>query len=285
MIALACACTATAAFLGVGSLLGRRAPSRRKKRRLAVWLVQAGAEVGPAQFIAVSLASACAVFLVFFAVSGSAVVAFPPAFGAGWAPRVYFSRQRARRLAAVREAWPDGLRDLAAGIAAGLSLAQAVEELSSAGPEPLRNAFVSFGIMSRVHGVVPALETIREQLADPTSDRIIEVLVVAHERGGRLVRSLLTDLADATTRDLWTAQSIRTDQLEQKINARAVFALPWMVLLFLTATVPEYRTFYAETPLGTTVVVVAAVLSGLGMLLATRLGRDDDEPRILGGAT
>ncbi len=36
----------------------------------------------------------------------------------------------------------------------------------------------------------PALELVKEELADPTSDRVIEVLLLAHERGGPIVRHI-----------------------------------------------------------------------------------------------
>lgn len=286
MTALTALLTGISVFYVAGALLGRPERGPRPRRdSLRVWLVQAGAGVTPPQFILASVGAIGAALLIAWGISGSLVVGLFPALAAGLAPRAYFSGLRRRRLAEVRQAWPDGLRDLAAGVGSGLSLAQAISALARDGPAPLRTAFASFDLISRVHGVVPALVAIRDDLADPASDRIIEVLVVAHERGGPLTRQLLVDLADATTRDLWTAEMIRTDQLEQKINARAVFALPWLVLLFLTATVPEYRAFYGSTQLGTTVVVVGAVFSGAGLWLASRLGRDEEEPRILGGAT
>src|SRR5680860_1096925 len=77
---------------------------------------------------------------------------------------------------------------------------------------------------------------LRGELGDPTSDRVIEVLIVAHERGGRIVLELLRDLAEGTTEDLRTEEEIATASLEQRINARAVFVLPWVVLVALTAS-------------------------------------------------
>jgi Flp pilus assembly protein TadB len=75
-----------------------------------------------------------------------------------------------------------------------------------------------------------------------------------------------------------------TDALEQKINARAVFALPWLVLLLLTARPGHFRDFYQSTG-GLLVVGAAAVLSAVGVVLVTRLGRDPVEERVLAGST
>ena len=84
-------------------------------------------------------------------------------------------------------------------------------------------------------GTGPALELVKEELADPTSDRVLEVLILAHERGGAIVREILDDLVDATTRDLKLLDELETEGLEMRINARAVVVLPWLVLVALTA--------------------------------------------------
>ena len=68
---------------------------------------------------------------------------------------------------------------------------------------------------------------------------MLEVLLLAHERGGPIVRSILEDLVDATTRDLKLLDALETEGLEMRINARAVVVLPWFVLVALTAWVSE----------------------------------------------
>ncbi len=128
-----------------------------------------------------------------------------------------------------------------------------------------------------------ALEMVKEDLADPTSDRVIEVLVLAYERGGSVVPEILSDLAEATTRDLWTLEQVRTEALEQKINSRVVFVLPWLVLVAMTSQSGAFREFYSS-PVGIAVVVAGGVLSLLGIFVASRLGRRPSEPRVFGAA-
>ena len=84
----------------------------------------------------------------------------------------------------------------------------------------------------------------KEELADPTSDRILEVLILAHERGGAIVRTILEDLVDATTKDLKLLEELETEGLEMRINARVVVVLPWLVLVALTARPGAFRDFY-----------------------------------------
>ncbi len=182
----------------------------------------------------------------------------------------------------VQAAWPDGLRDLAASIAAGHSLTQAVSELARHGPAPLREAFARFPDLARVLGTGPALEIVKEELADPTSDRVIEVLVLAQERGGGIVRQILDDLVQATTGDLKLLDALETEGLEMRINARAVVILPWLVLVALTARPGPFRAFY-RTSGGAVTLVVAAGLTMIGVLVLGRLAREPVDQRVLVG--
>ena len=254
----------------------RDVPPRRSRRVLP------GLEVSRSQYWAAIGAMAAVTFGTVFALTGLIFVSAVPALVLAWLPRAYFIRRHNLRKASVQEAWPDGIRDILSSIRSGASLARAVEEMAAFGPEPLRLAFQGFGAYARSLGVVPALELIKEDLADPASDRIVEVLILAHERGGAAVPEILVDLAEAATRDLWTAEEVKTEALEQKINSRVVFVLPWIVLIAMTARPGPFRDFYG-TPAGIGVVALGGVLSLVGILVASRLGSSPGEPRVFAG--
>ena len=117
-------------------------------------------------------------FAITFFATGTPLVAFVPAVAAATLPRAYFGRRRAARLRELQAAWPDGLRDLGASLAAGRSLGHSLITLAETGPQPLREAFARFPALSRMLGPVAALEVVKAELADPTSDRVIEVLIL-----------------------------------------------------------------------------------------------------------
>lgn len=240
-----------------------------------------GLDVTSMQFWLTVLGAGALTYLIIFAVTGLVPVSLVPALVVASLPKAYFARRRSARLAAVQEAWPDGLRDLLASVRSGSSLPSAIENLASFGPEPLRDAFHGFGVYSRSLGVVPALEMVRDDLSDPTSDRVIEVLILAYERGGSVVPEILEDLANATTRDLWTLEQVRTEALEQKINSRVVFVLPWLVLVAITARNGAFREFYS-TPAGVMVVGIGGVLSLIGVAIASKMSSQPPEPRVFG---
>jgi tight adherence protein B len=286
MILLAAACWGGVAALLVAACTGRLPRRLTRSTRARVmprreWLRPPGAAFTPWQFWTGSLLAGAVTFAIVTLVTGAAVVAAAPALGVAALPRAYFGRQRAARLRAVQAAWPDGLRDLGASITAGRSLTQALGRLAQDGPAALREEFARFPALARVLGTEPALEMVREELADPTSDRVIEVLVVAHERGGAVVPEIIADLVSATTRDVKLLDELETDGLEMRLNTRAVLALPWLVLVALTVRPGPFRDFYGSTG-GLVVVAIGAAFSALGAWWVGRLARAEREPRVLG---
>ena len=272
----------TAVLMGVRPRLRLVRPSRGRGAR-ELWLAQAGLNVTPMQFTMVSAGVGLLALVILLGLSGVWAVAVPPSVLVSLLPRFYFARVRTRRLSEVRKAWPDGIRDVIGAVSSGASVHRALESLASSGPPPLRDAFGRFPVLARALGVVPALESIKEDLADPTSDRVIEVLMIAHERGGVLIPEILRDLADSTSMDLAATEEEHTEALEQRINARVVFMLPWLVLVALTFHPGPFRTFYSS-PVGILVVAIGAGLSLLGIAIVSRLARPQDEPRVLTGA-
>ncbi len=285
-------CVGAFCALLAGALMGtlpefriwsRRARPAHESRRLrsGAWLQQAGVGLTSTRFWTGSVCAGLLALLLLTALTGSVFVALVPAVAVSLLPRAYFARRRRLRMRELQAAWPDGLRDLVASISAGRSLTQAVSALATHGPLPLRAAFARFPELARVLGTGPALEIVKEELADPTSDRVIEVLLLAHERGGSIVRSILEDLVDATTRDLKLLDELETEGLEMRINARAVVVLPWLVLVALTVRPGPFRDFYRSSG-GVVTLVLAGLLTALGVFALGRLGREPAEERVFG---
>ena len=286
MILLASLLTAATAYVAVGLLTGH--PVQPWSRNLAkpdlsrrrLWLIQAGCGLTVRQFVALSVAAGFSTLVLVTVMTGAWWLAVAPAAMASVLPYIYYSRRRNERLRRLRQAWPDALRDILASIAAGSTLVRALQDLSDRGPVPLRPAFGRFRLVSRMMGSVPALEMAKEELGDPVSDRVIEVLVLAYEHGGGLVTEVLRDLVGEITEDLRLDAEIRSDGTEQRIESRVVIIIPWLLLLFLSTTSEQYRAFYQSAD-GLVVVAIAAVWSLLGLLLMKRIGRTVTEQRVL----
>lgn len=282
--------TAVFAYLAVGYLtgngpaLGARARVKPETSARQSWLIQAGSDLTPRQFWAGSLLSGAAGFLLVRAIAGTWWVALVPSIVIAFMPFSYFARQRLRRLAEVQKAWPDGLREVLAHVNSGATLTAAIAALADKGPEALREAFSRFPAQAKMFGVVPALEIVKEEMADPSSDKVVEVLVLAHQFGGDSLQEVLRDLIETMSADQLTAEQIRTAGFEQRLEGLVVALAPWAILLFL-ATIPEtYREFYRTRP-GRFVVIVAGIWAACGWVLMKVLSKQTPEVRVFGGGS
>lgn len=252
-------------------------PTRLQQRQQ--WLVQANANITARQFYAASVAAGVGSTLALVAATGTPAAAIVPGVAFGSLPYVYFARRRAKRLNAIQQAWPEGIREINAALGSGRTLRRGIVALAQSGPDALRDAFERFPTQSALQGVVPALESVRRNIADPTTDRVIEILIIAHERGGASAQTVLQSLASTTRKDLAVLEQLETQGLEQKINARAVMAMPWLVLAALVLGDGPYREFY-QSFLGVVVVIIGVGLCGVGLIIIRRLSRIDQEERV-----
>lgn len=278
-------------YVSIGTMVGitprwlTRAPDRRdRSASWREWLQQADADVTPAQFLAVSAGLGLVVGAVIALAVGVPALGAVAGLAASALPRVVFARRRDALVRSRLVAWPDALRDLITHLRASLSLHASLCELGRSGPTPLRPYFVRYAGLAGALDHRTALEVVREDLADPISDRVIEVLLVAFEQGTSVVIDILDDLASSTSEDLRLLEEIETLQLETKLEARGAAVLPFVVLAVLCAFTPGYRSFYS-TAAGWMVVGLGAVMSVGGLLAITRLGRVPAEERILAVGT
>lgn len=255
----------------------RRGPTRVERQRQ--WLRQAGAPIAPWQFAAVSVTIGALAFLATLTLTGAWTVALAPGVLAGGLPAAYFAHRRRQRLAAITASWPDGLRDLTASVRASMTLHQAICELARHGPEPLRDAFASYRATARVAGETAALEHIKEELADPTSDRIIEILILARERGPHDLPQILEELTASIDRDLRTAEEIDRGKQEPRIAMAFAVIMPWALLILGTIGDTFFADFYASGR-GATVIVIAALFTAAGIAVVQLLFREVREPRL-----
>jgi tight adherence protein B len=280
------------AYLAVGYLLGQAPPRigwRARPRtpagpRAQRWLDQAGAEVNPGQFWAVSILGGALAFVVVAGMTGTVTVALLPAVGVAGLPRTYYATVRKNRARQRTRAWPDALRHLAASLATPLSLHQALVALGRTGPLPLRPAFERYARLTAALDQRAALQAVREDLADAVSDRVLDVLIAAVDQGPAIVMDLLADQAHITSLDLVLVEQIESRQLLDRLSARGVLVLPYFLLVVLCASVPDYRAYYG-TARGVAVLGVGVALSFGGMAIVRRQARIPGEERVFAPAT
>jgi len=273
-------------LLGLGLLLvwsstWPRAPRREHPPRLEPLLREAGlAEVRPGGFVTVCVVSGFLATAAVLVASRTLPVAL--AFGAmgGYLPVAVLKGRARRRLREFAEVWPEAVDNLASAVRAGMSLPEALSALGERGPEPLRAAFRGFGLDYQVSGrFSDCLDRLKERLADPVGDRVVESLRVAREVGGGDLGRLLRSLSGFLREDARTRAELQSRQAWTVNGARLAVAAPWLVLLLLCFQ-PEVIHRYASGA-GVTVLVGGAVLCAVAYRLMVRIGRLPTESRIL----
>src|SRR4051794_7373318 len=164
------------------------APRRvaRRPGRTAQLLARAGLrQVAVSGFVTLCLGCALAAGLLVQLVSGTPPVAVAFAVMAGYVPVLIVSARARRRQRDFAEVWPEAVDNLASAVRAGLSLPEGLAALADRGPEPLREAFAAFALDYQVSGRFgECLDRLKDRLADPVGDRVVEGLRIAREVGG-----------------------------------------------------------------------------------------------------
>ena len=277
-------------LLGLGLLLlwQSRTPARPRPVGGSTWqartrdlLTQAGVEgVTPAQLVCASAVLGLLVFVVVLATSRVVVIATAFALFGALLPLALVRHRRAQRTVELREVWPEAVDNLASAVRAGLSLPEALTQLGARGPEQLRSAFRRFGEDYRATGrFAESLDRLKDNLADPVGDRVVEALRLAREVGGTDLGRLLRTLSSFLREDARTRAELETRQGWTVNAARLALAAPW-VLLLLLSTRPEAVAAYGSAT-GALVLLVGGAVSFLAYRVMLHVARLPDEQRVL----
>lgn len=275
-------------LLGLGLLLiwqtcWTEGEKRKKprKHRIENLLLHAGLDkVSVGGFVSSMVICFLLVAVVVFVVTLSPLIAIIFGTFGATLPVLVVRWRAAKRAADLREQWPDVVDHLRSAIRAGLSLPESLIQLGSQGPEPLRPAFVEFGLDYRATSRFDeAMERLRYRLADPVSDKIIAALMITREVGGSDLGEMLGTLGGFLRDSARTRGELEARQSWTVNAARLAVGAPWVILL-LMSTQPQAVEAYST--LGGAVVLLAGlVVSFVCYRIMLGIGALPTEERIL----
>jgi tight adherence protein B len=288
-VAAAVAASASAALLvvGAGRLVTARTPSasapggprrgpigrRPAGRRLAARLRRAGVPLGPDAFAASDLAAALGAGLATWALLGLAPLAIAAAGAViGAAAAVVGSADR-RHLERVEAQLPGVAVQLAAGLAAGLSLRQALTRAARDAPEPVREELAQVVRELELGGRVESvLEGAVERLPAHDLRIMVTAILVQRRTGGNLARALAT-LADRLEERGRLARELRGATAQARMTAWLVAALPVGGGVMAEIAAPGTLARVLGSGPGPALLSGCALLYALGVVLIRRIGR------------
>lgn len=249
--------------------------------RVRVLLARAGlGQVSPSAFLILCVTTGLLATLAVEVVSGTPPVALVFGLMGLYLPVAVVSGRARRRQREFAEVWPEAVDNLASAVRAGLALPDALAQLGVRGPEALRDAFEAFGLDHQVTGRFgDCLDRLKDRLADPVGDRVVEGLRIAREVGGGELGRLLRNLSGYLRDEARTRSELESRQAWTVNGARLAVAAPWLVLLlmsFQSTVIHRYA-----SPGGVLVLAIAAVACVVAYRLMMRIGRLPTERRIL----
>lgn len=249
--------------------------------RLSDDVVQAGfAGLSLRTLLAACVVTCALVLALVQATVGVLPIAVCFAAMATYAPLAVVRRRARRRRALLRDLWPDAVDNITSGVRAGMALPEALSQLGTRGPEGLREPFLAFADDYRLTGRFhDSLDRLKDRLADPVGDRLVESLRIAREVGGTDLGRLLRSLSGFLREDARTRAELETRQSWTVNAARLAVAAPWAVLAMLS-TNPESVAAYSSG-LGAIVLGIGAAVTALAYWAMVRIGRLPEDERVL----
>lgn len=256
---------------------GRPSPADRLRDQL----VQAGFDtVTPGQLLVSSMVVSVVVFLGGYSMTRVVPIAVCFAAIAGYGPLGFVGMRARKRRSQLRDLWPDAVDNIASAVRAGMALPEALSQLAVRGPEELRPAFAAFAQDYRTTGrFQDCLDQLKERLADPVADRLVESLRIAREVGGSDLGRVLRTLSTFLREDARTRAELETRQGWTVNAARLAAAAPWVVLAMMSVQPDSLRAY--STAAGTAVLGTGAAVTLVAYRLMVRIGRLPEDERVL----
>jgi tight adherence protein B len=187
---------------------------------------------------------------------------------------LFIAQQRgdSKRNSAIQGACPELIDILISGVQSGLSLNESLAGLAQRGPEIFKSEFHAFTEKIYIHGDFNrALIEVKENLAHPSVDQIIEALLIARELGGTELLTILRLLGKFIREDLALRREIEVKQNWIKNSAHLSAAAPWILLLLLSTQPATAEAF--STPTGILILCAGLGLTALAYLWMNSLSR------------
>ncbi|MDN5821634.1 MAG: type II secretion system F family protein [Brachybacterium sp.] len=259
----------------------RRGRIGRAMDRMRDDLVTVGlTSVPPAAVPALSAGLGLVVSAALWSLSGAVVPSVTIGAASMALPIVFLRSAARRRTTELREVWPEAVDHVNSAIRAGLSLPEALVQLSHKGPEGLRPAFHEFSLDYQASGDFAAcLDRLKTRLADPVGDRIVEALRITRDVGGTDLGGLLRTLATFLREDARTRAELEARQSWTINAARLALVAPWAVLA-LMSTRPQAAQAY-DSPMGMSMILIGAAVSLVAYRVMLRIARLPQDERVL----
>jgi tight adherence protein B len=233
---------------------------------------------GPARFaktkfVLLTLAAGLIGFLLGTKLMGT--LGYPaPVIGAvvcGMIPRMYRSRGRDKRLAAMEEQFPEALDFLARSVRAGNAFSIALELLAGESAEPIKSEIAKVTReMALGSGLEEALQGLINRIPLLEVRMFVAAVLLQRETGGNL-SEVLSKLGVSVRERLRLRGQVQAASGQGRLTAKVLTFLPVATLLMLELVSPAYIRNLTDDPIGRNLLGIGAVSQILGYVVMQRM--------------
>ena len=239
----------------------------------------AGKEISDRTFAALV---ASLVFLLVSAMTTSIFIGAAFATLSGVATKQFFKQRKVSKQVQLTNIWPEVIDHLVSGLYSGLSITEALSDLSNRGPELTKKDFRNFNLEIR-NGIefTVAIGNLREKFAHHGSDQIFEALLLSKTLGGGELLNTLRTLGSFQREDLALNKEIAIKHGWIKNSAHISAAAPWVLLLMIGTQSGTAAAF--ASPTGLAILMAGLLMTFFAYLWMAKISKLPVTPRVFRG--
>lgn len=250
----------------------RRLERTGRAGRLEATLERAGIALRPGEFVATAVLSAAGALVVGALLGGGLFAVALAGLVAIGAP-LYLRVRARRRLAKFAEQLADTLQLITGSLRAGHSTLQAIDSVAEDAPSPTKEEFQRLIVEVRLgRDLRDALWAMHARVGSQDFEWVAQALEIHRDIGGDL--SEILDTVANTVRDRSRLKRhVQTLSAEGRLSAMILFAIPFIVGLFMRLINPDYLAPLIETGLGAAMLAGAVGFMAVGFVWIRKLIR------------
>ena len=201
----------------------------------------------------------------------SLVLVAAGAVGGFLVPRLYLSNLEQQRRKKFDAQLLDAIPMLAGAMKAGMSLLQAMEQVTREMGPPIRQEFAHALQENRVgKPVIQALLDMKRRIGSEDLDITVNAISIAQETGG-VLSDLLVKMGETIRTRNRVRSKINTLSAQGRMQGIIMILVPWFLAAIVSMLDPGMMRPMFTTTIGQMLLVVIVVLEGLGWLVIRRI--------------
>lgn len=170
---------------------------------------------------------------------------------------------------------PQAIATMCNSIRAGLTLVQSVQRMTESAPEPIRT---EFKIMANQYAYGADMEVVlknaKERLNLANFNLFVTALLLNRQMGGDISETL-TRISRSLDKIHEMKRTVEAHTSEGRTNIKVLLMAPVAMLLMMSLVMPKEVGMLFTTPQGLAILMIAGVLSGVGVYFAHRITRSN----------